>query len=309
MSKRFWIIAGVLIAPWIAAAGQPTTQPASPAGRLHVATCQFPVSGDIRANADWIRRQIIEAAEQQADVVHFSECALSGYPGVDMKDLSGLDWEVLRRETASILDLARRHGVWVILGSIHRLTEPHKPHNSLYVINPQGRIIERYDKRFCTPRDLRFFSPGDHFSTFEINGVTCGLSICYDVRFPELFREYARRGVRLMFQSFHNARMKPDAIHPIIMPCSAQVRSASNNFFTSMNNSCVPYTWASLFITPDGLIRARLKQHEPGVMVNLVDIHERYYDASAADRPAVLRGKLHSGRTVNDPRSEDRTCY
>lgn len=309
MGGRLWMMAAVPALFLLAASGPVATRPALEVGQVRVATSQFPVSADIAANADWVRRQIVAAADQQADVVHFSECALSGYPGVDMDDLEGLDWALLHRETEGILSLAREKKVWVVLGSIHKLTGSHKPHNSLYVIDPEGAVVDRYDKRFCTSTDLKHFSPGDHLVTFEINGVRCGLSICYDVRFPELFRAYARRDVRLMFQSFHNARMKPDAIHPIIMPPSAQVRSASNYFFTSMNNSCVPHTWESLFITPDGRIRARLKQHEAGVMVNLVDIHAPYYDASAADRPAVLRGKLNSGQVVEDPRSRDRTCY
>lgn len=65
---------------------QPHPQPTdgdSTEGKLMVATCQFPVSGDIAANAEWVRRQMREAAEQEADVVHFPECALSGYAGKD----------------------------------------------------------------------------------------------------------------------------------------------------------------------------------------------------------------------------------
>ena len=296
---------GCWVCPSLYAADRDTSQ----MGQVRVATCQFPVEKDIRANADWIRKQIRQAVDARADVVHFSECALTGYPGVDMDDLNEFDYPLLRRETESILALARELKVWVILGSIHRLTGEHKPHNSLYVINPKGQIIDRYDKRFCTGGDLKHFSPGDHCTVFDVKGVRCGLSICYDVRFPELFRAYARRDVQLMFMSYHNARMKPDAIHPMIMPCSAQVRSASNYFFTSMNNSCVPHTWESIFITPDGRIAARLKRHEAGVMVNLVDTHKKYYDASGAHRADVLKGKLNSGEAVNDARSKDRTSY
>ncbi len=48
--------------------------------KLKVATCQFPVSGDIKSNADYIKRFIAEAAANKADIVHFSEAALTGYP-------------------------------------------------------------------------------------------------------------------------------------------------------------------------------------------------------------------------------------
>ena len=192
--------------------------PQPPQGKLRLATCQFPVSGDIAANADWIRRQIREAHDRDADLVHFPECALSGYAGNDFKSLADLNWDLLRKETESVMALAKELQVWVVLGSTHRLSGDHKPHNCLYVINPQGQIADRYDKRFCTQSDLRYYSPGDHFVTFDVNGVKCGLLICYDVRFPELYRQYAKLGVQLMLHSFYNAKAKSESIHPKIMP-------------------------------------------------------------------------------------------
>jgi hypothetical protein len=52
--------------------------------KLKVATCQFPVSGNIESNADYIKRFIKEAALNKADIVHLSEAALSGYPPKDI---------------------------------------------------------------------------------------------------------------------------------------------------------------------------------------------------------------------------------
>jgi predicted amidohydrolase len=199
--------------------------------------------------------------------------------------------------------------VWVILGATHRLTGNHKPHNSLYVISPAGTIIDRYDKRFCTVGDLKHYSPGDHFVTFDVNGVRCGLLICYDIRFPELYRQYAKLGVRLMFHSFYNARQKEGSIHPKIMPPTAQGHAATNGMFISLNNSCAPHSWESRFITPDGLIERALVLDEAGVMVSGVDPAKKYYDASSAFRPGAIDGKWNSGETISDPRSADRKSY
>ncbi len=278
-------------------------------GRLMLATCQFPVSADVAANAEWIRKQMRLAAAQEADLVHFSECALSGYAGVEVESLEEFDWELLRAETASILKLADELDQWVVLGSTHRLTGEHKPHNSLYVINPEGQIVDRYDKRFCTGGDLKHYSPGDHFVVFEVNGVQCGMLVCYDIRFPELYREYCRRGVQLMLHSFHNARMKSGAVHPIIMPATGQTRAATNAMFVSMNNSSAPEAWPSLLITPDGRIVQRLAEHRPGLMVHEVDTNKPYYDASGENRLRAMDGILHSGDVVEDPRSVERTGY
>ena len=119
-------------------------------GKLHIATCQFPVSSDISANANWIQQQMQESKQQGADIVHFPECALSGYAGVDYQSFDNFDWIELREQTKAIVSLADELDLWVILGSTHRLSEGNKPHNSLYIINSEGQIIDRYDKRFCT---------------------------------------------------------------------------------------------------------------------------------------------------------------
>lgn len=278
-------------------------------GRIRIASCQFPVSADIGQNLAWIRTQMIESALRKADVVHFPECGLSGYPGTDMAHLDQFDWEQLHQSTDSILVLARQLKLWVLLGSIHPVTGNKKPFNSLYVINPDGKIIDRYDKRFCTAGDLDYFSPGDHFVTFDVHDVKCGLLICYDIRFPELYREYRKLEVDLIFQSFYNARQQPGSIHPVIMPVTAQSRAATNYFYMSLTNSSAAESWPCHFITPDGLIQNKLPLNTPGILISEVDIHMEYYDASEPYREDAINGKLNSGETLPDELSKNRTGH
>jgi predicted amidohydrolase len=276
-------------------------------GKIRIASCQFPVSSDIRANYQFIEAQMIEAKLKKADIVHFSECALSGYPGVDMQSLEKFNWSELHQMTDSIISLAEKLNIWVILGSLHKLSGNNKPHNSLYVINPEGKLTDRYDKRFCTSSDLIYCTPGDHFVTFKISGVTCGLLICYDVRFPELYREYRKLGCDVIFQSFYNARQEKGSIHPVIMPISAQAHAATNYFYMSLTNSSAPESWPCYFITPDGLVQNKLPLNIPGILISDIDITAKYYDASKEFRSDAIQGKLNSGVTVRDTLSSNRT--
>ena len=146
---------------------------------LRVATCQFPVEPDVLANASYIKKQMRQAAGQGCDLAHFSECALSGYAGVDFPSFKKYDWQLLKECTEEILTLAGELKLWTILGSSHKLTGNHKPHNSLYVINDRGKMIDRYDKRFCTgilkPKptmDQCHYTPGNHPVTVKVKGVT-----------------------------------------------------------------------------------------------------------------------------------------
>ncbi|MEN8228637.1 MAG: carbon-nitrogen hydrolase family protein [Bacteroidota bacterium] len=274
--------------------------------KIRVASCQFPISNQIGDNAGWIMEQMVSAHDSGANVAHFPECALSGYPGVDMKSMEGFNWIDLDRYTDTIMNLAKTLNMWVLLGSIHPLEKGIKPMNSLYVIDPSGKIIDRYDKRFCTNGDLDYFSAGDHFVVFDINGIKCGLLICFDVRFPELYREYKKLEVDMIFQSFYNARQKPGSIHPKIMPVTSQARAATNYFYMSLTNSSAPNSWPCHFITPDGLVQRKLEADIPGILISEVDLAEKYYDASRHFRDEALEGKLSSADSPEHPRNINR---
>src|SRR4029450_8046420 len=117
--------------------------------KLSVATCQFPTSADIQSNFQYVSQLMPRAREQAAEVAHFPEACLSGYAGADLASYDGFDWQLLHDCTYRLIDLAGALALGTILGSTHSLSAPHKPHNSLYIMNDRGQLIDRYDKRFC----------------------------------------------------------------------------------------------------------------------------------------------------------------
>jgi len=238
--------------------------------------------------------------------VHFPECALSGYVGADFPNFDGYDWQLLKEETEKITAIARKLRLWVVLGSTHPLTPPNKPHNSLYLINPKGKIVGRYDKRFCLKGELRRYTQGNKFVCFTVNGVKCSLLICFDARFPELYRALYKKGVRCILQSFYNARQKGPSIHTYIMRQTMQCRAATNHFWVSMSNASGYYSpYPSCFIQPDGKIVRQLKANRPGIMVNTVDLKRKFYDPMADFRNLAITGILsNSPKIIRDKRSK-----
>ena len=276
-------------------------------GILKVATCQFAVGDDIRRNALQIQRFLHKAKKAGADIVHFPESAASGYVGADFPNFEEFNWQMLKEEAEKIMALAKELHLWVVLGSSHRLTPPNKPHNSLYLISPDGKIVDRYDKRFCTKGDLKYYTPGNHFVNFTINGVKCSMLICFDLRFPELYRQLCKQDVNCIFQSFYNARQKTPTVHKYIMRQTMQCHAATNHFWISMVNASGYYCpYGSCFIVPDGRISRRLKANCAGMMVNTVNINEKFYDPSAHFRKMAIAGALGNGpKVINDPRSKN----
>ena len=289
---------------------------------LRVAGCQFAVEGEIAHNLTEIQRQIHEAAAAGARVAHFCETALSGYAEFEVADTRALDWQALHDATAAICETARQEGIWVLLGSTHRLSGDHLPHNSVYVISDTGQVVERYDKRFCTGTtdpettlDHAHYTPGNRACVFEIDGYRCGIGICYDYRFPELYRDLKRRGVEVVFQSFHNARRDYRTFHyrnlwRELVPATMMCHAACNHFWISAVNSAAKYSlWGNFFVRPNGRVTGKLPVHQPGLLLSDIDANLEVWDASAPWRPQALAGQLHSGALVDDSRSTDRTCF
>jgi len=280
---------------------------------LMLATCQFPVNKKIEQNLLYVTRQIKLAKAKGAHLVHFSESCLSGYLGVELKSHRQINWDSVTSCMRGVMALAKKHCVWIVIGCNHRLSNNNKPHNSLYVIDDQGRLVNRYDKMFCVGRntkegDLRHYSPGESFVTFKVRNVKCWLLICHDYRYPELFRKYKQLGVELMLVSFYNARMNIADYDKVIVYVTATLQSAaaSNYFAISANNSSTKYAWPSFVVNAEGLIVTKARPHRPAILINKIDTKEKLYDASSAWRDRCMKGILHSGTLVKDPRSSNR---
>jgi predicted amidohydrolase len=302
--------------------------------KLSVATCQFPTSADIHSNFRYVSRLMQHARGKGADVAHFPEACLSGYAGADFESYEGFDWKSLRECTHQLIDLAGELGLWTILGSTHQLSAPHKPHDSLYIISDRGQLIDRYDKRFCwgdaseKTGDLAHYTSGHHFSVFAIQGIRCGALICHDYRYPELYREYKRRGVQLVFHSYHAAHISPERVrrmeaavgkehhafsrgttYPgITMPATMIAAAAGSHLWISCPNSSAREScWGSFFVRADGVITGQLERHSTDILLSTVDTEADLYDSTLAWRGRALAGTLHSGSLVQDERSEKRT--
>ena len=125
-------------------------------------------------------------------------------------------------------DLARELGLWVVVGSSHRLTPPHRPHNSLYVISDRGEVATRYDKRFLSHTEITgWHTPGREPCVFEVDGWRFGCALCIEVHFPEVFREYAELGVDcVLFSAYADDPM---------FGIQAQGYAASHSYWVSVS--------------------------------------------------------------------------
>lgn len=279
--------------------------------KLRIATCQFPVSGDLAANARYVQHLMRRAAKQGAHLVHFSELALCGYPGLDFDSFHDYDWNALRTATSTVRRLARKLNLWVALGSSHEVDQKVKPTNCVYLINDRGAIVDRYDKCMCTDDDLKHYTPGNRLVTRSLRGVRFGILICYDCCYPEMYTAAQKRGVQVMLHSFYNAARTGWTVLDELTPAQVPTRAADNRMWVVANNSCRPYqSWPTFIARPDSTVAARLKRNTSGIL-----IHD-FPDARLAGwlhnckpmklhpREVFHRGRPSRHRRVTDPTVE-----
>lgn len=208
---------------------------------LRIAVSQFPVRNDIAANTRSMLAHIARAGREGADVVHFPETSLSGY----MMEETPENWRLLTLANEEVADAAKRAHIHVVYGTYHRDILAAKPYNSTYVLSHEGALVGRYDKINLYGAEAERFSSGRELLVLDIEGVKCGFLICYDSSFPELFIEYRRLGVELLFLSYYNAgsrKGKNDMDR--LMTAQFVTRSTDTGMHISGSNVRTVFTYA-----------------------------------------------------------------
>lgn len=107
--------------------------------------------------------------------------------------------------TKFISNLAKKYNVWILIGSLIEKSK-NKPFNTSILINPKGKIVAKYRKMHLFDIKLKGKEileskrnqAGKNPKLARIGNVKVGMSICYDLRFPELYRQYSKNGAEII---------------------------------------------------------------------------------------------------------------
>src|SRR5215218_7517825 len=169
---------------------------------LNVAIIQMNSQDDIRANITTALDLIDRAAATGARLVALPEV----WPYLGPDESLDLAEPIPGPITEMLAQRARRHGIYIHGGSIYEKRQGDPGiYNTTFVLDPMGEIIARYSKihmydvvldGVAEYEESATITPGDDVAITEIDGIAVGLTICYDLRFPELFRILALRGAQ-----------------------------------------------------------------------------------------------------------------
>lgn len=170
-----------------------------------VAAVQLNASSDKKENLDKAEAMIREAARAGARVIALPEVfSWRGLPEEEWAAAEPIPGPTIGR----LASLTRALGVYVLAGSILERVEPPLPHNTSVLLGPAGEEIARYRKIHLFDvhvpgrveiRESARRAAGQEVVVAQTELACVGMAICYDVRFPELFRIQAARGAELIF--------------------------------------------------------------------------------------------------------------
>ena len=176
---------------------------------------------------------LIEAAmAEHPDVLVLPEMWNTGFfPKEDLELLADQDGKTVKEKIGA---LAKEYAVNIVAGSGANLTKG-KVYNTAFVFDRKGDCIASYDKThlFSPMGEDAFFTPGDHLCRFTLEGVRCGLIICYDLRFPELTRSLAVEGLDVLFVVSQWPDVRISHLRSLTV-----ARAIENQMFVACCNSC-----------------------------------------------------------------------
>jgi predicted amidohydrolase len=239
--------------------------------RIRLACIQLTSGTDKAANLEKAERLVAEAAATGADVVALPEKwnAIGDTGVLHIAAESLEDGESVEAMRA----WARQHGVTLVGGSITERREGRaKLSNTCLVFDPDGELVATYRKIHLfdvevgghTYRESEAEEPGEEAVVVEVEGWPVGLTVCYDVRFPELYRILALEGALLATVPAHfTMHTGKDHWHLLL-----RARAVENGFYVAapaqvgVTGTGRPSYGRSLIVDPWGTILAQAPDEE-----------------------------------------------
>lgn len=173
---------------------------------MRAAVVQLHVVPSVDENLSTVSGLIRQAAADGATLIVLPE--MVDFSG-DNDQIPAIKTDIPGPVSTVFADLAKELGIWLQAGSIHeRIPGQDRTYNTALLFNPQGVEVARYRKMHLydvqipgrvNAMESTTIAPGDQVVTADIDGHKAGLTICYDIRFPELYRALANEGTEIVF--------------------------------------------------------------------------------------------------------------
>lgn len=196
------------------------------------------ITGNKQANIEKVNNLVTQNLESDTDVLILPEVWTVGWACDEFPksaEIANDQSPVLRFLSA----IAKKYNTYILGGSFIRKEADGRCFNSSPVIDRSGNLIAIYDKNhlysYCGCREGSYITTGDKGLIVDIDGIKTGITICYDIRFPEIFRSYRKLGAQLLVNMAAWGLEKP-----IPWEVLAKARAIENQAFMVALTQCGP---------------------------------------------------------------------
>jgi omega-amidase len=265
---------------------------------MKIGVFQFRGSNNISDNHEAIIRAITSASQNKVRLLVFQECATCGYPPIETPTIEKINFEALNSYLQEIKQLAKKHDMYIVLGTIRKPSS--KYYNSVQLIGPNGEIIGNYDKRALWGWDLENFSKGESLGIYQIDDIKIGFRICFEVRFPEYFRELFKSNVQLCFVSFCDVSEQDSIERYNIIKAHLLTRAVENVMTIISVNSISKYQTAPTAVfNSNGHIVSEAPRNQEYLIV---------YDYNTPTMDFGHKGRIHYSLELLGEDTNDHNC-
>jgi len=253
--------------------------------KLRVALVQLAADQDVTANLTRASALVRAAGEHKPGLIALPEVLHYRGPVAGFRESAS---KLPGPLTQPFADLARELDCWILLGSVaERSTDPLRPFNTSVLLDPAGGIAATYRKRHLfdvsidggpSDRESARITPGDSSVVAVLGGVAeevdvkIGLSICFDLRFPELYRELTAAGAVILSVPANFTEATGRDHWEVLL----RARAIENGAFVIAPAQCgtgggVPTHGRSMIVDPWGTVIAQAPDG-PGVIAADLDL-------------------------------------
>jgi predicted amidohydrolase len=226
-------------------------------------------------NLNLMEQKAIEARKKNVEFIIFPELFLTGYLCHDLfyQLAESLDGESVRR----VCSIAKQNSMTVIFGMPTQRDVKGVIYNSSVMVGEDGEV-DCYNKAYLPTHSVfdekRYFRPGYEIDCFKSRGCKVGLTICYDIYFPEIYRVLSLKGAEFIICTSASPSMRREYFELL-----TRARAIENGVFLIFVNRVgiengLHFWGGSHIVSPNGNILAKAPYYEEKLLIFNLDLKE-----------------------------------
>ena len=232
---------------------------------MRIGAYQFPVTGNITENMSHILDAVSRASREGVELLVFPECAVTGYPPLALPSPAEIDEERKNEAHTQLQKAAIQNRMHLIAGTVIRRGSSF--YNAALCFAPDGTVTE-YDKRALWGWDQENFTPGTRDGILQAGTLRIGIRICFEVRFPEYFRELYRAKTDLNVILFSDTAAQADPDRYDLIRAHIRTRAVENVCpVLVVNNAASFQTAPTVLFDASGKALCELEPEKEGLLI------------------------------------------